>query len=418
MLGNFLNVFLNDKHIGVLGKDGNGGVNFQYLEETDRILSLSLPKQNAPFDNRECRGFFNGLLPESENTRIAIGKKYGISPKNDFSILQAIGYDCAGAVSFFDSFDEEIHSKYLQESYEIDYKPLSEDKLEKLIHELPKKPLATGIDGMRLSLAGAQDKTSVIVIDGQIGMPKDNVPTSHIVKPAINGFNETIENEFICIKTAEKTGINVPEVKIGYANKTKYLLIQRYDRKIIDKKIKRIHQEDFCQASNIMSAYKYQAEGGVDFKRCFEILRKVSQPAVAINQFIQLMIFNYLIGNNDAHGKNFSILHYDNGEIKFAPAYDILCSQVYPELSDKMAMKIGGYYNHNEILLRHFEKLANENDISFTQLKKIIKNQCKILPDIVDNVINSFENKIGKDIFSAVQKNCNKLLKEFNFIKN
>ena len=413
MLSNSLNVFLNDKHIGTLEKDDNGGVIFQYSNNADRILSLSLPIQKAPFENKQCRGFFNGLLPESEHTRIAIGKKYGINPKNDFSILQAIGYDCAGAVSFFDSYDEQTPSKYLQETYEIDYTPLSENELEKFIVELPQKPLATGVEDMRLSLAGAQDKTSVIVVDGQIGIPKDNVPTSHILKPAINGFNETIENEFICIKTAEKLGIKVPDVKIGYANKTKYFLIQRYDREIIVNKIKRIHQEDFCQASNIPSAYKYQAEGGVDFKRCFEILRVTSQPAVAINQFIQLMIFNYLIGNNDAHGKNFSILHYENGEIKFAPAYDILCSQVYPELSNKMAMKIGGHYKHDEILLMRFEKLANENDISFTQLKKIIKNQCENLPIIVEDVINSFDNKIGKDILSVVQKNCTKLLKEF-----
>lgn len=413
MLSNSLNVFLNDKHIGILEKDGNGGVIFQYPTNADRILSLSLPIKNEPFDNKQCRGFFNGLLPESEHTRIAIGKKYGINPKNDFSILQAIGYDCAGAVSFFDSDDKKTPSKYLQETYEIDYTLLSDNKLEKFINELPKKPLATAIDDMRLSLAGAQDKTSVIVVDGQIGIPKSNVPTSHILKPAINGFDETIENEFICIKTAEKLGIKVPDVKIGYANKTKYFLIQRYDREIINNKIKRIHQEDFCQASNIPSAYKYQAEGGVDFKRCFEILRAVSQPAVAINQFIQLMIFNYLIGNNDAHGKNFSILHYDKGEIKFAPAYDILCSQVYPELSDKMAMKIGGHYKHDEISLRHFEKLANENDISFTQLKKVIKNQCENLPIIVEGVINSLDNKIGKDILSVVQKNCTKMLKEF-----
>ncbi len=408
-----MNVFLNDKYIGTLEKDGNGGMIFQYSDNTDRILSLSLPIQKEPFDNRQCKGFFNGLLPESEHTRIAIGKKYGINSKNDFSMLQAIGYDCAGAVSFFDNGDKQTPSKYLQETYQINYTPLSENELEKLINELPQKPLATGFEDMRLSLAGAQDKTSVIVVNGQIGLPKNNVPTSHILKPAINGFNETIENEFICLKSAQGLGINVPDFKIGYANKTKYLLIQRYDRTIIDNKIKRIHQEDFCQASDISSAYKYQAEGGVDYKRCFEILRMTSQPAVAISQFIQLMIFNYLIGNNDAHGKNFSILHYDTSKIRFAPAYDILCSQVYPELSNKMAMKIGGHYKHNEILLRHFEKLANENDISFTQLKKVIKNQCEILPSIVNIVINSFENNIGKDILSVVQKNCTKLLKEF-----
>lgn len=413
MLNKYLNVFLNDKNIGTLGKDGNGGIIFQYSNDANRRLSLSLPIQKAPFDNKQCRGFFNGLLPESEHTRIAIGKKYKINPKNDFSILQAIGYDCAGAVSFFDNSEKNISSENLKETYEIDYKVLSEDELEKYINELPQKPLAISIENMRLSLAGAQDKTSVIVVDNQIGIPKNNVPTSHILKPAIKGFNETIENEFICIKTAKAIGINVPDAKIGYANKTKYFLIQRYDREIINKKIKRVHQEDFCQASNIASAYKYQAEGGVDFKRCFEILRGTSQPAVAINQFIQLMIFNYLIGNNDAHGKNFSILHYDNDKIEFAPAYDILCSQVYPELSNKMAMKIGGHYKHNEVMLRHFEKLSKETDISFTQLKKIIKNQCEQLPCALNDVINGFENKIGKDILLVVQKNCSKLLKEF-----
>ena len=412
-MSNFLNVFLNNEHIGTLEKDGNGGIIFQYSGLAERILSLSLPIQKEPFDNKKCRGFFNGLLPESEHTRIAIGKKYGINPKNDFSILKAVGYDCAGAVSFFDSSDKETPSKYLKEIYETDYTNLSEDELEKYINELPQKPLATGIEDMRLSLAGAQDKTAVIVVDGQIGIPKNNVPTTHILKPEINGFNETTENEYICIKSAEIAGIKVPNVEIGYANNKKFFLIQRYDREIINKKIRRIHQEDFCQASNIVSAYKYQAEGGVNFKGCFEILRKTTQPAVSINQFLHLIIFNFLIGNNDAHGKNFSILHYDNNKIEFAPAYDILCSQVYPELSEKMAMKIGGHYNHNEILLRHFEKLANEADISFTQFKKIIRNQCEILPDIIDSVINSFENNIGKDILAVVNKNCNKLLKEF-----
>ncbi len=125
------------------------------------------------------------------------------------------------------------------------------------------------------------------------------------------------------------------------------------------------------------------------------------------------MIVNYLIGINDAFGKNFSMLYYVNLFFKQKTAYDILCSQVYLELSNKMAMKIGGHYKHDEILLRHFEKLANENDISFTQLKKVIKNQCETLPDIVNNVINNFENKIGKDILLVVQKNCTKLSKEF-----
>ena len=113
-MSNSLNEFLNDKHIGTLEKDDNVGVIFQYSNDANRILSLSLPIQKEPFENKQCRGFFNGLLPESEHTRIAIGKKYGINPKNDFSILQAIGYDCAGAVSFFESSDTQTPLKYYQ----------------------------------------------------------------------------------------------------------------------------------------------------------------------------------------------------------------------------------------------------------------------------------------------------------------
>ena len=412
-MSNSLDVFINEKLIGKLSKDNNGGITFQYLKNANRILSLSLPIQDEPFENKACRGFFNGLLPESEHTRIAIGKKYGINPKNDFSILKAIGYDCAGAVSFFDSDDGELSKKYLKDSYELDYKVLSDDELEKYIIELPKKPLYTPYKDMRLSLAGAQDKTSVIFIDNKIAIPKNNTPTTHILKPMIYGLDETIENEYICLKSAQKLGIKVPNIEIGQVNNLKYFLIERYDREIIDNKIKRIHQEDFCQASNIISAYKYQAEGGVDFRQCFEILRKTIFPAKAINQFLELMVFNYLIGNNDAHGKNFSILHYDNGNISLACAYDILCSQVYPQMTKKMAMKIGGYYEHDKILLRHFERLAEENGIILTFLKKIIKNQCEKLPDIVDEVINQFPNNIGKDILAVVEKNSKRLLRGF-----
>ena len=407
-MSDLLNVYLNSEFVGVLSKDNNGGVCFQYDEGAKHQLSLSLPIRKELYPNVDCKGFFNGLLPESEQVRVYIGKKYGINPKNDFSLLQAIGYDCAGAVAFF-----EDKPKNLKEYYTIKGKVLSDDELEEYINELPKKPLALGSD-KRLSLAGAQDKTAVILKNKKVAIPDDNVPSTHILKPAIVGLNETIENEYICLKVAERLGINIPNVRMGKANDAEYFLIERYDREIKNGKIKRIHQEDFCQASNIPSAYKYQSEGGVDFKRCVEILKKTTRPAVSIKQFVELMIFNYLIGNNDAHGKNFSILHYDNGETMFAPAYDVLCTSVYPELSSKMAMKIGGYYESEKIYPRHFERMAKDIGISYTQVKKIIKNQCETLPDIVKEVSSSFDNNIGKDIFKIVAKNCTRNLENFN----
>ena len=406
-----LQVYLNDKYVGDLSNDNNGGINFSYSENNDRAISLSLPLRKEIFPNNECNGFFNGLLPESENTRIVIGKKYGISPKNDFSILKAIGYDCAGAVSFF----EDTPENELKEYYDISGKVMSDNELETFINELPQKPLAIGVKGMRLSLAGAQDKTAVILIDNKIALPDKGVPSTHILKPSIQGYNETVENEYICLKTAKELGINVPNTKIMNVNNTKFFLIERYDREIKDGKLKRLHQEDFCQASNIVSAYKYQSEGGVDFKQCFEILRKTSRPAIAIKQFTELMVFNYLIGNNDAHGKNFSILYLDSGRIELAPAYDILCSTVYTNLSEKMSMKIGGHYEHDKIMPRHFEKLADEVGISYTQLRKIIKTQCENVSDILRTIVNSFENTIGKDILTVVETNCERTMKRFEF---
>ena len=272
----FLKIYLYNNLIGTLTKDNQGGVVFEYDKNAKYSLSLSLPIREQPYSNSECRGFFNGVLPENENVRTLIGKRFGINPKNDFSILNSIGYDCAGAVSFL----PKDKSPNLQESYKISGTVLSNDELEKYINELPLKPLALGAKDVRLSLAGAQDKTAVVKIGKNIALPDKDIPTTHILKPIITRFKETIENEYICMQTAKKLGIDIPDNEIGQINNTKYYLVSRYDRKIIKSDnniytVERIHQEDFCQALNIPSVYKYQSEGGVSFKQCFWCLRYV-----------------------------------------------------------------------------------------------------------------------------------------------
>lgn len=426
MTNKTLQVHLNGKLTGILQQDINGNLLFQYTDQAQHILSLSLPLQSTNnskkiYKHDECKGFFNGLLPENEHVRKIIGKKYGISPKNDFSLLKAIGYDCAGAVSFTDSIDQKQTSLNTSQENEftaytdLQGKILSDDELAQFIIDLPKKPLALSIEGMRLSLAGAQDKTAIVLIDDKIAIPTPQTPTTHILKPAIADLKETVENEYICMQVASKIGISVPKTEIRHVNGIKYFLIQRYDREIKNEKITRIHQEDFCQASNVISALKYQAEGGVSFIDCFNILKKTSRPALSIVKFLNMMIFNYLIGNNDAHGKNFSILHYSNDNIELAPAYDILSTQVYKNLSSKMAIKIGKDYEHKSIYPKHFEKFAHEVGISFPQLKKIIKQQTIILPKIVSEVVSGFDNTIGYEILEIVNENCSKLYERFEF---
>lgn len=234
----------------------------------------------------------------------------------------------------------------------------------------------------------------------------------------IRDFQDTIENEYLCLKTAKAIGIEVPNVEIKSAEGVKYLLIERYDREIKDGLVKRIHQEDFCQALGFNSLYKYQNEGGPDLKDCFDLLKKVSKPAIDRNKFGLRIIFNYLIGNTDAHSKNFSLLHYDNRTIELAPMYDVLCAPVYDKLTKKMAMKIGGYYEYENILPRHWERFCDDVGLSYPQFKKILLKQARRLPLFIEEEIKimaeaGMSTDIAQKILEFTIKNCAKTLTKF-----
>jgi serine/threonine-protein kinase HipA len=149
-----------------------------------------------------------------------------------------------------------------------------------------------------------------------------------------------------------------------------YLLVERYDRihkpePGAEPALERLHQEDFCQAQGMVSEHKYQREGGPSLKQCFGLLREVSSaPVIDLARLLDAVIYNYLVGNNDAHGKNFSLLYHGVGtgnlEIRLAPLYDIVSTLSYPELSRDMAMKIGGEYSSEKVTARNFEQLAEE----------------------------------------------------------
>jgi len=404
-------VRINNEFIGLLSQNEVGKIEFDYKEQCKRILSLCLPLEQKHFSEKESRAYFEGLLPESEDVKKAVAQKYGVNHNNFFSLLKVIGYDCAGAVSFHPY--EENPKDFPCEFQEIHGRIFNEDELYNYIKELPKKPLFTSYSGLRLSLAGAQEKTAIICINNEIGIPAIDVPTTHILKPAMKDYPESVENEFICMTTAKNLGLEVSNVRIGKAKDIKYLLVERYDRQVMGNKIKRIHQEDFCQCLNITSRDKYQCEGGVSIKNCYEIIRKTDRQILNIQELTRRIIFNYLIGNADAHGKNFSIMHLDNGQITFAPAYDILCTEVYPELTTNMAMKIGGLYDPKRIYAKNWETLAQETDINYTQLQQEIIKMAKRLPVELEKVINSFENTIGKDILAIVKENCERTIRRF-----
>jgi serine/threonine-protein kinase HipA len=386
-----LDVYLLNDLVGKLKQGKSGELSFSYSKnwlnsDQSKPLSHSLPLQQNAFSQKECVGFFNGILPE-ELSRKIIAKNLGISYRNDYAMLSAIGGECAGAVTFI-AENKEISTDNIQ------YKEVSSKELSTIIKDLPLRPMMAGEDGIRLSLAGAQDKLSIHISNTGFGIPIDSAPSTHILKPAISRLEDTVQNEALCMKLAKLIGLPTADVEVLKIKDTEVLAVKRYDRELVEGgTVKRLHQEDFCQALGIISELKYQNEGGVSIKQSFDLLRASSAvPVIDLMNLLDGIIYNFLIGNNDAHGKNFSLL-YENNQTRLAPFYDLLCTVYYPNLAQKMAMKIGNKYHPDFVYPRHFEQFSKEAGLSKPLvLERIVKIGDEILtklPELRDELPES-----------------------------
>lgn len=372
MMNQSLDVYLFQKKIGELWLSKERIFNFQYtsdwaIDPNATPLSLTLPLQKESFEGEVVRAFFANLLPEAR-IRELITRQLGISEKNDFGLLRAIGGECGGAVSLIASGKTEITHKY---------QLLTNEEFIELLKNVQYKPLLASEEGLRLSLAGAQDKLPVYLKDKQIFIPRGDSPSSHIIKIDIPGFSATVENEAFCMRLAKSLGLNVPNVNVWYEPASLYIT-ERYDRSKDQKNnLVRLHQEDFCQALGVQPEYKYEAEGGPSLERCFQLLRECSISSAADQiMLLQWVIFNYLIGNTDAHAKNLSLLYSENG-LQLAPFYDLLSTAVYPNLTDKFAMKIGGENRIDWIAQRHWERFAESVQLD----KEFVLNYLRTLAE-------------------------------------
>ncbi len=358
-----LYVFYQQKYVGELKKLGARQLQFQYhpawlADQNAFALSISLPLRPQPFENAQA--FFSNLLPEGE-VRSLLCKKLGLSDKNDFGLLAEVGGDIAGAIAIYTVPEAPSVSNQMIE--------LSKDKLASLLAALEKTPFKA-LDGeIRLSLAGAQNKLPVMRLDKfdtPFALPiSPDLATTHIIKLAHPQFDDLVLNELTTMRFAKALGLNVPEVDfLPLAGKT-HFLIQRYDRH----EGQRLHQEDFCQALAIEADNKYEAEGGPSLKQCAELIRLYScQPAVDLLQFIRWVLFNVLVGNHDAHGKNIAFVY--TPKCRLAPFYDLLSTQCYPSLSQKFSMKMGGENRLQWLQKKHLERFADDIEVKFGLVQK------------------------------------------------
>ncbi|RCS59225.1 type II toxin-antitoxin system HipA family toxin [Parvibium lacunae] len=423
-----LAVWLFSHQVGTLGLV-EGKLSFCYApswlaQPGAMALSASLPLQATPFDDRQTRPFFAGLLPEGQMRRL-LAQQFQVSGQNDFALLDRIGGECAGAVSLL-APGQTLPVPPQQDTVQW----LSDAALVSLLDELPRRPMLAGTDGLRLSLAGAQDKLPVVFDGARIGLPRQGRPSSHILKPAIHGVADSVMNEGFCMALAEAMQLKPAKSAIHVVQDRAFLLVERYDRvpnsqentqkqaqEHTQEQLQRLHQEDFCQALGVVPEMKYQNEGGPDLAQCFELVRRMTRPsAPQILHLLDYVIFNALIGNHDAHAKNFSLLYTDpnpspNQPPVLAPFYDTLSTAIYPTLTPKMAMKIGNKYKFSEVQARHWAQFSENVGLTKAQTKRRILELAKQLPAAARALQSNPErgfagNAVVEQINTLIEQRC------------
>lgn len=396
-----LNVWLYGSPIARIQQKGRR-LRLQYTDEAHRayelgspLLSISLPLVAASYPNGVTQAFLEGLLPEGA-PRNEIAAELGLVASDTYRLISALGRDCAGALVI-----QPEEQAPPPEGTTFTAEPLTDDNVTDLIRNLPTAPL--GVDKrVRISLAGVQEKLLLTRMqDGSWGRPIDGTPSTHIIKPSIARFANSVENEAFCMRVAQHLRLNVANVEIAKTETTSVIVVERYDRRVGPKgDVERIHQEDFCQAMAIPPWKKYQEDGGPSLKQIAGILETAARPE-SLEGLLQAVTFNVLIANGDAHGKNFSLIHERDGSLRMAPLYDLLCTYLYGD--DRLAMHIDDVRRIDRV---SGDRLVNEAvGWGFTRrhAKEIVIDLLIRAPDAIESA-REFTENLPSEIPSILQR--------------
>lgn len=407
-----LKVYLKDSFVGWLSHESAGDeFSFKYddaylANPVDGALSFALPLGGDAFDSVRTYRFFANLLPP-QVVRQRLGASLHLSRNNVFGFLKAIGGDCAGAVSLCPAWisptPQDVETT----------RELSDAEAVEILKSLKRRPLyAAGEKGYRYSGAGAQDKLIARVRDGHVILPLYGTPSTHIIKPPADGFEDSVHNEYFCQRLAAEIGLSASRAEILELGGGLYYAAERYDREIVAGKPRRLHQEDFCQILSVDPEAKYESDGGPSIRQCMEVSRKMRLSPTSQIALVDSVVFNYIIGNADAHAKNHSIV-YHGRRADFAPLYDLVSTSVYPELSQEMAMRIGGDAAFDSISRDSFSRMAEECAVApklvLGRLDYIAKRIVPAASRLADECNARFPSKVYKQILSVIQQRLSRI---------
>jgi serine/threonine-protein kinase HipA len=339
---------------------------------------------NKNYEDERVYNFFDNLLPDNKNIRSKIQSRFKISTNQPFDLLRVIGADCVGAVQICEQ------QQPIPDVRTITANPLPPAEIAKLLTGYQHTPLGiiTEVDDFRISIAGAQEKTALLLHNEQWCRPSGATPTSHIFKLPI-GFishssldlQDSCENEWLCLEISKAFGLPTANAQIQVFDGVKALIVERFDRRWSPDKtwLMRLPQEDCCQALGVSSNLKYQSDGGPGIAAIMKLLMGAKNAETDREQFFRSQVLFWLLGAIDGHAKNFSIFIEAGGGYRLTPLYDVISA--YPLIKNrnlsaqkvKMAMALkgtkGNHYLWSKIQPRHF--LATARAIDFSEAKAI-----------------------------------------------
>jgi serine/threonine-protein kinase HipA len=390
-----LAIIIDGRIMGEIRKDKRARLTLTYDADWRQTpdaypLSLSMPLVVAEHENAKIEPWLWGLLPDNEAILARWGQRFQVSPRNPFALLAHVGEDCAGAIQIVQP--ERADALRTQPAGQVEW--LDDKDIAERIRILRKDQAAWRIarDAGQFSLAGAQPKTAFLFENGRWGIPSGRAPTTHIVKPPIEAFDGHAENEHVCLALARALGLPAAASQVRVFDGEVAIVVERYDRVRMGDTIRRLHQEDMCQALGLPPTGKYENEGGPGVPPIVELLRTYSsRPIDDVWTFIQALALNWLIGGTDAHAKNYSVLIGAGGRARLAPLYDIASTLPYDFDFKKLrlAMKIGGQYLLDDISLRHWNKLASSVRLDEEQVRTKCLDLAERLPDALADVIKT-----------------------------
>ena len=434
-----LAVWMNAERVGTWTLPVRGPQTFTYDEtwlhsSQFRPLSLSLPAGfgGADLSGDAVESWFDNLLPDSELIRRRAQTRFQAASTSAFDLLAAIGRDCAGAVQLL--LPDQLPSGIDR----IEARPLTDKDIGQRLRAVTAAPAPGSLDleanALRLSIAGAQEKTAFLWHNNQWCLPLGSTPTTHLFKLPMGvigegqiDFSSSVENEWLCSKVLQAYGLPVASTKMSRFDGERCLIVQRFDRRLHASGAYwlRLPTEDCCQATSTPAANKYENNGGPGMTAIAALLAQSSERS-DLACFFKAQVLFWMLRAIDGHAKNFSLFLNPGGRFQLTPLYDVLsawpvigrASGQWPQQKLRMAMawhgEKGRYTKPLEITARRMLLTAKRLGLGDANviLDDLIAQTPAVISSVQSQLPAGFPQTVAEPLLAGLQSSASQLQRQ------